>query len=332
MTFLHRTISKKQQGAALLVLITLIIAAMSFVLVKALNNNNTNLAGRNVMTATAMGQARDALTGFAASNTDTPGGLPYPDRNGDGNYDGNGDCNNNVLTYDPLQHRIGKWPGNQEVGCGTLQAFGLTPADSQGETLWYAVSGNLLRSTPGSTNGNYPVIHSNIPAGWFTVVNEQGAVLTNRAAAVILAPGGVVQAQTRAGAAAANQFLESAVIGGITYTNFAIEAADTGFVSRIADDTFNDRLIYITVDELMTTVTLRVAQELKQLLDASGAYPATVAGFPGLPAWFTPNWLPVTTYTLDPFITNQATLSFAGCGITYTLNIGSPITQSQPGC
>lgn len=341
---------RNQQGAALLVLVMIIVTASSFLLIKAVR---TSPIERDKITAAALAQAKDALIGYAVANTATPGGLPFPDRNNDGDYNGSGDCVS--FGFDPTMHLLGKWANFQEQGCGpAVSAFGIQLTDSRGETLWYAVSRNLVHSGPG---GAYPVINSNIATGWFTVVNEQGAVLTTRAAAVILAPGGVVQAQTRGGAApAAIRFLEAATIGGIPYTNYAIEAVDTGFISRNADDTFNDRLLYITADQMMAAVTKRVAQELRQLLDASGAaYPpagdlvgecqaALITGtipltdadldcgvaLPVLPLWFQTNWLPVATYTWVNV--NQATLMFAGCGITYTLNRGAPTTQDQAGC
>ncbi len=344
---------RSERGAALLVILILIGIGAAFLLVGALNKANQQIE-KDKITAAALAQAKEALIGYAAANMATPGGLPFPDRNNDGNYDGSGDCV--TSGFDSALHLLGKWPGYQEQGCGTpVSAFGIPLADSHGETLWYAVSGNLVKSASGG--GNYPVINSSIATNWFTVVNGQGAVLTNRAAAVILAPGGVLPSQTRGGAApTANQFLEAATIGTGTYTNYAIEAGDTGFVSRNADDTFNDRLLYITADELMTSVTKRVAQELKQRLDAYGAaYPPagdssgecqaalTTGTIPltdadsdcggaltGLPTWFQTNWFPVTTYTRAS--ATQATLSFNGCGITYTLNLGAPMTQNQPGC
>ncbi len=318
---------RREHGVALLIILTIIGLGAAFMLVSALNKANRQI-GRDNITAAALAQAKEALIGYAVANMATPGGLPFPDRNNDGNYDGSGDCT--PSGFNPALHLLGKWPGYQEQGCGTpVSAFGMPLTDSHGETLWYAVSRNLVKSASGG--GSYPVINSSISTGWFTVVNDQGAVLTNRAAVVILAPGGVLPSQTRGGAApTANQFLESATIGTSTYTNYAIEAGDTGFVSRNADDTFNDRLLYITADELMTSVTKRVAQELKQLLDASGAYPSTIAGFTGLPNWFTTNWLPVANYT--QVSASQATLNFNGCGITYTLNLGAASTQSQRGC
>ncbi|MHB1290587.1 MAG: hypothetical protein ACYCY5_00160 [Sulfuricella sp.] len=352
-----RPIPRHERGAALLIILTIIGIGAAFLLVSALNKANQQIE-RDKITAAALAQAKDALIGYAVANTSTPGGLPFSDRNNDGNYDGNGDCvTTTTNTSDSAPYLLGKWPSNQEVGCfPTVAAFGLPLTDSHGETLWYAVSGNLVRSN----SGNYPGINSSMltsTAGWFTVVNGQGAVLTNRAAAVILAPGGVLLSQTRGGAApSANQFLEAATIGGTSYTNYAIEAVDTGFVSRDADDTFNDRLLYITADELMTSVTKRVAQELKQHLDAYGAaYPPagdssgecqaalTTGTIPltdadsdcggaltGLPTWFQTNWFPVATYTRAS--ATQATLSFTGCDITYTLNLGAPTTQDQPGC
>lgn len=340
---------RRENGVALLIILTIIGLGAAFMLVSALNKANSQI-GRDQVTAAALAQAKDELIGYAVANMATPGGLPFPDRVSDGNYDGNGDCV--PSGFDSTQHLLGKWPSNQEQGCGTVSAFGL-PLTDRGETLWYAVSGNLVKSAAGA----YPPIHSNVTTGWFTVVNDQGAILTNRAAAVILAPGGVLATQSRAGAApTSSQFLEAATIGASTYTNFAIEAVDTGFISRNADDTLNDRLLYITADELMTSVTKRVAQELKQRLDAYGAaYPfagdplgecdATLStgtipltdvvpdcggALTGLPTWFQPNWFPVTTYTRVSV--TQATLSFSGCGITYTLNLGAPTTQNQRGC
>ena len=348
-----RPILRREHGAALLIMLTIIVIGAAFLLVSSLNKANHQIE-RGKITAAALAQAKDALIGYAVANTATPGGLPFPDRNNDGNYDGSGDCV--TSGFDSALHLLGKWPSYQEQGCGApVSAFGMPLTDRHGETLWYAVSGNLVKSALGG--GNYLVINSSITTGWFTVVNDQGAVLTNRAAAVILAPGGVLLSQTRLGAApTANQFLEAATIGTSTYTNYAIEAGDAGFVSRNADDTFNDRLLYITADELMTSVSKRVAQELKNRLDAYGvAYPpagdssgecqaALTSGtipladadldcggvLTGLPAWFQPNWFPVTTYTRVS--ANQATLRFNGCGITYTLNLGAPTTQSQPGC
>lgn len=342
---------RREHGVVLLIILTIIGLGAAFMLVSALNKANSQI-GRDQVTAASLAQAKDELIGYAVANTATPGGLPFPDRNNDVNYDGNGDCV--PSGFDSTQHLLGKWPSNQEQGCGTpVPAFGLPLTDSQGETLWYAVSGNLVKSAAGA----YPPIHSNITTGWFTVVNDQGVVLTNRAAAVILAPGGVLATQSRAGAAPnSNQFLEAATIGASNHTNFAIEAGDTGFISRNADDTLNDRLLYITADELMTSVTKRVAQELKQRLDAYGtAYPPagdpsgecqsalTTGTIPlidadsdcggaltGLPTWFQPNWFPVTTYMRVN--ATQATLNFNGCGITYTLNWGAPTTQNQRGC
>lgn len=334
----------------MLVLVMIIVTAASFIL---LNGLKTNQVDRDKITATALAQAKDALIGYAMANTTAPGGLPFPDRNNDGNYDGNGDCV--AAGFNPTLHLLGKWPSILEQGCGApVLAYGMPLTDSQGETLWYAVSANLVKSASGG--GSYPVINPSIATGWLSVVNSQGALLTNRAAAVILSSGAVLGAQTRGGAAPnANQFLESATIGS-TYTNYAIEALDTGFISRNADNTFNDRLLYITADTLMTSITKRVAQELKQRLDAygptyppaadlsgecqaaltTGSVPLTDAdsdcggGLTGLPTWFQANWFPVTTYTrLNP---TTATLKFNGCGITYTLNWGTATTQDQPGC
>ncbi|MBU0662978.1 MAG: hypothetical protein KJ990_00390 [Proteobacteria bacterium] len=230
---------------------------------------------QHASTTKALAMAKELVIAHAVTNTLTPGGLTFPDRNSDNNYDGNGDCVSSG--FNETLHLLGKWPYLDEQGCGVaVPAFDKPLQDGSGETLWYAVSRHLVK-----VNSSYPVLNSEIlnqNNGWLTVVNGQGTVLTNRAAVVIMAPGGVIQTQDRAGAApAATQFLEGITINGTTFTNYAFETGDTGFVARPADDTTNDQLIYITIDELMTAVEQRVTGEFKKLINdyhtACGKYP-----------------------------------------------------------
>ncbi|MDD3815014.1 MAG: hypothetical protein PHZ02_10245 [Desulfocapsaceae bacterium] len=234
------------------------------VLLKGLGNRNPILK-QNASTTKALAMAKELVIAHAVTNTVTPGGLPFPDRNSDNNYDGNGDCVSSG--FNETLHLLGKWPYQDEQGCGVaVPAFDKPLQDGTGETLWYAVSRHLVK-----VNGSYPVLNSEISNqnnGWFTVVNGQGTVLTNRAAVVIMAPGGVIQSQDRSGVApAATQFLEGITINGTTFTNYAVETGDTGFVVRPTDDTTNDQLIYITIDELMTSVEQRVTGEFKKLIN-----------------------------------------------------------------
>jgi len=251
-----------QRGAALFLLVLLLFVGGMALFFKQ-GGGNRSLLKERAATSAALAQARELAISFAVANLDAPGGLPFPDRNADANYDGSGDCVTGG--FNPTQHLLGQWPFRTEDGCGvSLPAFGKPLLDGGGNSLWYAVSANLVKSAAGT----FPRINSETlsAAGWFTVVDGQGAVLTNRAALVILAPGRVVLAQNRAGAAAPAQFLEGVSIGGVNYTNFAIEAGDTGFVARPADAAFNDQLVYVTIDELMPLLEERVLAQCRVLL------------------------------------------------------------------
>lgn len=258
-----REISRHTQSGAALFLMVLILLGGGMVLLFKAGGSNRPALETNRATTAALAQAKELAISFAVANLAAPGGLPFPDRNVDGNYDGSGDCVS--AGFDPTQHLLGKWPFRNEDGCGvSTPAFGKPQQDGVGETLWLAVSETLVKSMA----GGYPVINSEIIEGsnWFTVVNGQGAVLTTRAALVIMAPGMVVQAQNRAGAAASNQFLEGVTVGGVSYTNFAIESGDTGFVAQSPDAVCNDQLLYVTIDELMAAVEKRVLAQFKALV------------------------------------------------------------------
>ncbi|MFH1216374.1 MAG: hypothetical protein V1706_07730 [Pseudomonadota bacterium] len=265
-------ISQNQKGAALFLMVLVLLVGGVSLLFKA-GGGNRGAIDENNATRLALAQAKELAISFAVANLAAPGGLPFPDRNADGNYDGSGDCV--TAGFNPTQHLLGKWPFRTEDGCGmSVPAFGKPLQDGGGEVLWYTVSAGLVRSVA----GGYPVINSEILGNnWFTVVNGQGAVLTNRAALVIMAPGRVVQAQSRAGAVAAAQFLEGVTVGGVSYTNYAIEAGDTGFVAQAADTAFNDQLIYATIEELMAVVEKRVLAQGKALVreyrNSCGQYP-----------------------------------------------------------
>jgi hypothetical protein len=255
---------QSQEGAALLIMFLILFMVSAAVVLKGLSGKNPIL-NQNASTTKALALAKELVIAHAVTNSVTPGGLSFPDRNSDNNYDGNSDCVSSG--FNETLHLLGKWPSLDEQGCGVaVPAFDKPVQDGTGETLWYAVSRHLVK-----TNGSYPVLNSEIlnqNNGWLTVVNGQGTVLTNRAAVVIMAPGGVIQPQDRSGAApAASQFLEGITINGTTFTNYAVETGDTGFVARPADDTTNDQLIYITIDELMTAVEQRVTGEFEKLIN-----------------------------------------------------------------
>ena len=66
-------------------------------------------ASRPVSSA-ALAEARQALTSWAVNHPYNPGTLPMPDRNGDGNYDGDADCFNGVINNNLLLGMLPRVP------------------------------------------------------------------------------------------------------------------------------------------------------------------------------------------------------------------------------
>lgn len=285
-----------QEGFSLLLLVFFVALVITGYLVKTLNSTEIEIQ-RGRKTAIALAEAKAALIGWSVAHTQYPGAFPFPDRSaGDANYDGNSDCSINVPAFGLL---IGKLPYAVQsapcVGVGASQ-YGISSdlMDGYGERLWYAVSRNLIRT---STAVNSFVIN---PASadspiepWLIVRDKNGQVISNRVAAVIIAPGLPVGAQDRSGGlAGANAYLDSLTIAGTLYSNADYAVASEDFI--IADDMryvstsnplyqkpyqFNDKLVYITIDELMIALSKRVVREAANSLRAY--YQASAASSEG---------------------------------------------------
>ena len=307
----------KQKGAAL-IFIAFILGLGAAVYVLKTYNSDAAKARQDEKTYQALKEAKVALIAWAVNHPNTPGLMPYPDRNGDLNYDDTSDCYASNINFSPT-FTIGRLPlfksdsncvnAKNTVTSGLVGDF----RDGSGERLWYEVSQNLLHDykNNGDPAGMAPVINPSIintpTYGWFVVVDRSGKVLSDRVVAVIIAPGGPVGSQDRSsGIADANQYLDKVVMAsGKTYKNYTyydsaipmlkqefIVGDDLRLVSK--DDPtyknqtvepyyFNDKLIYITIDELMDALERRAAQEAKAQLRnhrlVNGAYPyAAVLG------------------------------------------------------
>lgn len=227
-------------------------------------------------------QAKTALIGWSVSHPQYPGIFPFPDRSADGNYDGSSDCVNTAITPLAYTHLIGKLPfNNQTVPCvGTGLGLAAELRDAEGEGLWYAVSRNLIRTT--AVGG--PIINPSIADAptypWLVVRDKNGQIISDRVAAVIVAPGLSIGAQNRMGGlAGASAYLDTVVISGITYSNADYVTPNEDFISgedmRNVPAThptyaqpyqFNDKLIYITIDELILALEKRVAHEVAEVM------------------------------------------------------------------
>ena len=336
----------KQQRGALLILLVIALGILAATVFVGMLSSSDIQNQQNKTTAAALAEAKTAILGFALANQDTPGGLPYPDRAGDGNYDGHGDC----VTYNFNNSQLlGKFPTLVEDGCTNpgIPAFETDPRDATGERVWYAVSQNLVKSEDkfgGNTTGGYfPKINTSTlmtaqnKYPWLTVRDQNGNVLSNQVAFIIMAPGVALATQNRSGATpTAQNFLDSYTVNGTTYKNWD---SDLDFIAAPPTNNtvnqFNDRLLYVTSSELANRLVDRVAGTVRRNLNYP--FPSTlVTTSPAstFPSWYTKNgWDAVATYTKANDY--KATISFANCASTFTFiwNINhTDMTRSQKQC
>lgn len=218
---------KKQCGAALLVILLLLISAASFVFVKNLNRGIGFRSEDAMATANALAQAKAALIGRALSDSSRPASLPCPDTDNDGVPE--------IFVGSNCPSYTGRFPWR------TLQSGDLRDAD--GERLWYGLT-STLRDNPSAQP-----INSATP-GQLLVDAAIGDVV-----AVLIASGTPFAGQNRnAGPNSAINYLEDDNNNG-----------DNNFVTTAAGS-FNDRLIFITRQELMAVVEKRVLGEIRQIL------------------------------------------------------------------
>ena len=303
--------NNKQKGAVLILIAFIIGLATAAYLLHALDPARLRLE-QDKKTYQSLNAAKQALIAWSVNHPNTPGLMPYPDRNGDLNYDDTADCYASNVNFAP-QFTLGRLPlfkndpncvnAKVSVTSGVSEDF----RDGSGERLWYEVSNNLLhdyKNNGGNSNGTSPIINPSIintPTNpWFVVRDRNGVIVSDRVAAVIISPGAPSGAQDRSvGIANANQYLDRIVMADNTpYQNYAYQDPATNPVQEfiIGDDFrvvakndpiyknqtiepyyYNDKLVYITIDELMYALEKRVLEQTKDTLSkfkvTNGFYP-----------------------------------------------------------
>lgn len=280
-------VSTRQKGGVLILLVFMIgLGVLAYVLY-AFNPDRLRLE-QNKKTYESLNAAKQALIAWAVSHPNTPGQMPFPDRGTGGGYDGKSDCNppnNNPLLYSFL---IGQLPiyGQTNPCVAPQTGIGGNFQDAQGNRLWYAVSRNLTHkyeTDPLNTNPVEPIINPSVIENpiyaWLKVLDRNGVLISDRVAAVILAPSEPIGGQNRTLVAPASEFLDTLRIGANTYSNADYTRSDEDFIigedSRNvsnADPTFvqpynfNDKLAYITIDELIAALNSRATTEASSLL------------------------------------------------------------------
>ncbi len=355
---LNQTIVK-QRGAVLILMAFIIGLGVLAYLLQAFDPARIRLE-QDKKTMQALNEAKQALIGWAVSHPNTPGLMPYPDRKTDGNYDDTADCYASNVNFNYI-FTLGRLPlFKNDPNCVNTKnnvVIGISGdfRDSSGERLWYEVSKNLLhdyKDNGGNPNGTSPIINPGIvnnPAyPWFTVRDRSGAVISTRVAVVIIAPAEPVGGQDRSGGIAdPNQYLDKITMADNTvYENYNYPTSDINVKEFIIgenlktvaqNDTtykdqsvepyyYNDKLVYITIDELMAALEKRVGEEVRNALkryhDTNGFYPyAAKLGSAKLYACETNNltgFLPVT----NPAPTN-AICNYNRAGLNVAANCGA---------
>src|ERR1039457_4735718 len=184
---------RRQRGLALLVMVIVLILGSTFFLVKQLNSTALRLQ-RTAVSTNVLAQAKDALIGFAATNSNQPGELPCPDLNSPYTPGSNPPVANPLAgtATSPCTY------ANQRIGRLPWKTLGLPDLrDASGERLWYALSANFL-NMPGSTLINSDTagtlnLNGNPPrSSPYTAMS-----LANSIVAIVIAPGAAVGGQIR---------------------------------------------------------------------------------------------------------------------------------------
>lgn len=292
----HIALPATQRGVVvLLMLLILAVSAASYFLVKRLNGNALN-AERDKITAAALVQARDALIGRAASDSNRPGELPCPDVNNDGQSAFSTTCTN----------LVGRLPWY------TLRLPDLR--DGYGERLWYALVDNFHAGDTLALNTT--------TTGRLSITGTSPA---NNVIAIVFSPG----------PALGNQSRDSTNVNSVAnYLEGDNANLDTVYETRNASDTFNDKLLPITHSDLFSVVTRRVTTEISAQLASFVAYnpfPDTLAFITDSTNMLvTQNWTDASVTSYTRISLNEAQIVFSGCaGVSYIVKWDAASNQSQ---
>lgn len=266
---------RKQRGVALLVMLVIMVLGAATFLVSSLSRPGLQIERDKKISSDALLQtAKEALIAYAVSNDARPGNLPCPDRDapGDSGYgNAEGSCSAGSGTA------IGRLPW-KTLGIPEL-------VDAAGEPLWYALSNNF-RSTASIINSDTQGTLNVYDADGTTLLTPSGS----NAVAIVFSPGALIGGQSRSAISPAlcpatgttippNQCASNYLDIGPNSRNNATAAGP--FIAANESDTFNDRLLYITADQLLPPIEKRAGNELRNLLktyySSWGAYPFAAA-------------------------------------------------------
>lgn len=317
----------KSSGFVLLLIVLVVLGIGATVLLAGLGAGAARTEqkiSRAAAAGSALNDAKQILIAYLISPPDTiakpsstirPGTLPTPDSLGNGNYDGTEDpnCLGNTTNGLPavgststIRRCLGKFPWKTIP----IDVGGVEVHDPTGRLPWLAVSSNLIfndsclkvlnsdvaklaspvmPSCPG-VSLPYPQPTA-LPHPWLRVIDQDGTLLSDKVAAVLILPGLPLATETRTqarsvlspgnpadyldsvnlplgctsgctlydNAGLTNQFVK--IASGTNYPDTAQNIALRGQPLR-----FNDVLVYLTIDEVMHYAEKRVAAEMSKAL------------------------------------------------------------------
>jgi hypothetical protein len=268
--------ARPQGGAALLIMMLILILGALAVLARDLNARATATARTQKSTA-ALAAAKEALLGYMvtteAANPGAYGLLPCPDIDASGGIDEG--VAHTAACLARYRSVMGRFP---------WKTVGVAPSrSSAGECLWYAVSGTWKQASAApsellntDTNGQFRVFASN------GTTLLAGATPAERAVAVIIAPGMPVAGQVRAALGAgvgqcggnytAARYLERDAASGIDNSSLAAaaDAIDDFITAEPGREDLNDQVIFVTRAEIEARLLARadVQARLRNLTQA----------------------------------------------------------------
>lgn len=243
----NKRASRPQQGAALLVMLVILVLGAMTLLLNALNSAALNQS-RQLQTEAALALAKDALIGRALSNANMPASLPCPDLVT--HIAGNNMPNDGVadlFSGNDCPSYIGHFPW-RTLGLGDVR-------DGAGERLWYVLSPNM-RDDESAKPLNSDTVGQ---------LSQQSTPLL----AIVFSANVPLEGQERS---SANENTLAHYLEGENANG------DRVFSQQTLSAQFNDQSISLRGEQLFPLVEKRVLREIRTCLDdyaaaSGGKYP-----------------------------------------------------------
>jgi hypothetical protein len=253
---------RAQRGLAMILAVVVIVTGATVFTVRSFNAASTK-ADRIRVTQEALARAKAALVAYAIADANRPGELPCPDVNDDG------------------------WslpPATEDYsGAGCVSLIGRLPwatlglpdlRDGYGERLWYAVSGDFYANGTVALNSDTAYRTGNVSlnmtgtqpaANLIAVIMSAGPALrrANGVSQTRGCTGGTCDATLKCTSSPATAVAKCNPVNYLDIVGGVDNAlAGVNYVAAEETDTFNDRLMPVYSDDVMTLVERRAGREI----------------------------------------------------------------------